>query len=55
VWRAALPPLAGPVAMVPFLRTTLRISGPLEFALSERDDFVDLQQRFFRFLAAFLD
>ena len=49
------PAASWPVAMIPFLGTTLRISGPLELALSERDDFVDLQQRFLRFLAAFLD
>jgi hypothetical protein len=39
------PAASWPVAMIPFLGTTLRVSGPLELALSERDDFVDLQQR----------
>jgi hypothetical protein len=48
------PAASWPVAMILFSEPLFRISGPLELALSERDDFVDLQQEFLRFLAAFL-
>jgi hypothetical protein len=60
VWLAAASarPLLAPGWLrrnISFFRTTLRISGPLELARSEREDFVDVQQRFFSFSDLSLD